>query len=1152
MGVEVFTHLHVHSQYSLLEGALKFPALISQSKEFGMQSLALTDSGNLFGAVEFYEKAKAAEIKPIIGAEIYYQSEGSYLQKDNRSKNLWANLILLAMDQEGYKNICRLLALAHMEGFYYRPRVDKDLLLKHKEGLIALSGTMQGEIHKALAKKETHVAVNALADLKVIYGDRLYLEIQDHNLVQERKIRQDLIDFSKEHHVPLVASNDCKYLLPSHQTAHQVLHCIQLGRTLREDEERAIFVTDQMYFKSPEDMQESFADLPEALKNTQIISEHCNFKFNFDTYYFPKFEPPNQMSIEDYLIQAAKEGFEKRWQVIAPLYSESLRAEKLQEYKDRMETEIKIILDMGFAAYFIIVSDFIKWAKNNDIPVGPGRGSAAGSLVAYCLEITDLDPIPFDLLFERFLNPERISMPDVDVDFCMNRREEVIRYVSEKYGHVSQIITFGTLKAKAVVRDVGRVLDMPYSEVDKLAKLIPNQLNITLKEALESEPKLKELVDQDPQISQLMGIARTLEGITRHASTHAAGVVIGDRPLTEFLPLYRGSNDETVCQYEMKSVEKIGLVKFDFLGLKTLTILDEARKNIERVNHIQFRLEGIPLDDEEVYQQLSSGDGLAIFQLESSGMRDLLTKLKPSCFEDLIALVALYRPGPLGSGMVDDFIDRKHGRKKVSYPLPQLEDILKDTYGVIVYQEQVMKIASELANYSLGEADLLRRAMGKKKAEEMAKQRERFLAGAHENKIDAKKAEGIFDLMAKFAEYGFNKSHSAAYALVSYYTAYLKAHYPVEFMASVLTHDMTNTDKIQVYLSDCKEHGIEVIFPDINKSYPHFHVTEDKKILYGLAAIKGVGDAAISSIVETRNELKTFKDLFHFCQWVDTRKVNKKVIEALIKCGSFDSLDSDRASLIANIDEALDWGGSKQGERAIGQGNMFDLLPEEKSRPELRRVKSIREKEKLRFEKEALGFYLTGHPLDSYEAQIKKLTSHNTKNLGDLENKSVVKLCGIISALKQIKTKKGKDMAFANFEDLAGTIEVIIFPSTFEKFQMILKGDEPLLVTGKIDANDEGVKVLAEEISNIDAVTQKQTSSIHFRIEKHLADEKTLKRLKELIHAFPGETPSFLHLYERSQAETVLSLPPDCEVAITEELIENVESLFGADSVYLN
>ena len=1146
-----FVHLHVHSQYSLLEGAITLDSLCNRVKELGMKAVAVTDAGNMFGALELYETAKAAGIKPIFGAEVYYLTGGSLESRDAKRKDHFlANLILLVQNKTGYQNLCRLLSLAHLKGFYYKPRIDKEVLAQHAEGLIAISGTLHGEIHRRWMKSETEEARAAMTYLAETFPERFYLELQDHGITAEKKLNETLPALAKEFGVPLVATNDCKYLKREDYEAHLALQCIQSGRTLHEEEERAEYLSEQRYLKSPQEMIQNFKSYEQAIENTVKIAEQCSYGFTDKTYYFPKYQPPAGEDLETYLRRRTYEGFEERWSEISARYEE-VPPQLRDSYLERIKVELEIICPMGFAGYFLIVSDFINYAKNQKIPVGPGRGSAAGSLVAYCLKITDIDPLPYDLLFERFLNPERISMPDMDIDFCMNRRDEVIRYVREKYGHVSQIITFGKMKAKAVIRDVGRVLDLAYGEVDKIAKLVPNTLNITLQEALQQEPRLQELEKQDPGVKRLLQIARSLEGLTRHASMHAAGVVIADRALTEFCPLYKGPDNEVITQFDMKGVEKIGLVKFDFLGLKTLTVLDVAVKILKRTRGIDLKLSEIDLADPKVYQSLCQGDGLGIFQLESSGMRDLLVRLKPNCFEDIIALVALYRPGPLGSGMVDDFINRKHGKTEITYELPQLEPILKSTYGVIVYQEQVMQIASALASYSLGEADLLRRAMGKKKPEEMAKQRERFLEGAKANKVPPKKAEKIFDLMAKFAEYGFNKSHSAAYALVSYQTAYLKTHYTVEYMASLLTHEMQNTDKILVYINDCRERGISILPPDVNASYKFFSVEGPGEIRFGLAAVKGVGDTAIESVMEAREAGGKFQTLFDFCERVDLRRANKKVLESLIKCGAMDGM-GERAPLMAALDIAMDWGIRHRDEKRVGQTSMFALLPAHEAVPQLPNTAEWPEGEKLAFEKEALGFYITGHPLRRYKDQIQRLASFDTRKCAQAVDKSEVGLCGMVVAMKEILTKKGARMAFLTLEDLTGTIEVVVFSDLFAQSASLLKSDVPLFVKGNVDHNDEATKILAREILSLEQMRLQKTKAVHLTVRQDLITREALEDFKRLLARYPGKLPAYLHLIGPSERETVLALPPDLEVGLCDEFIGEVERMFGASSVQLN
>ncbi|HEY6006924.1 MAG TPA: DNA polymerase III subunit alpha, partial [Geobacteraceae bacterium] len=867
-----FVHLHLHSQYSLLDGAIRIGDLVKKAKEYAMPAVAVTDHGNMFGAMEFYLKCQGSGVKPIIGAEVYVAPGSRFSKEANSASGEGSafHLILLCENNVGYKNLSRLVSTGYKEGFYYKPRIDKEVLAAHSEGLICLSACLKGEVAWLCGRNRVEEAVATARWFSELFPERYYIELQENTLPEQTVANERLLEVARELSLPLVATNDCHYLNKADAHAHEILLCIQTGKTMN-DENRMRFSADEFYMKSPQEMAAAFHYAPEALANTVRIAERCNLEFDFKTYHFPRFEPPPGESLDEMLERQAHEGLSERLVTIRAKYPD-LTPEQEKGYFDRLRIELDCIKQMGFPGYFLIVADFINWAKDHGIPVGPGRGSAAGSLVAYAIRITDLDPLPYNLLFERFLNPERISMPDIDVDFCQDRREEVIHYVTEKYGRdkVCQIITFGTMAARGVIRDVGRALDMAYGDVDRIAKLVPEVLGISLEEALKQEPKMNELAAGDPRVKELLDTALCLEGLARHASTHAAGVVVAPDVLEEFCPVYKDQKSGSLTtQYSMKYVEKIGLVKFDFLGLKNLTVIDNAVKLVRAGKLPEFDITRLRDDDEESYKLLQAGNTTGVFQLESSGMKELLTKLKPSCFEDIIAVCALYRPGPLGSGMVDDFIERKHGRKKVVYDLPQLEPILKDTYGVIVYQEQVMQIARTLAGYSLGGADLLRRAMGKKDPAEMAKQRDIFLEGAKKNSIDTKKAEGIFDLMAKFAEYGFNKSHSAAYALVAYQTAYLKAHHPVEFLAALLTEDMGNTDKVIKNIADCREMGIEVLPPDINASDKSFRVLGNS-IRFGFGAIKNVGESAILAILEARQE-GPFKDIYEFCERVDLR-----------------------------------------------------------------------------------------------------------------------------------------------------------------------------------------------------------------------------------------------------------------------------------------
>ncbi|MBI2341953.1 MAG: DNA polymerase III subunit alpha, partial [Deltaproteobacteria bacterium] len=1074
-----YVHLHNHSYYSLLDGALPIDAVISKAKDYKMPALAVTDHGNLFGAIEFYQKCMSHGIKPIIGCEAYIVSNGSRKDRDPRrtGEGGYNHLVLLAKNHKGYQNLCRLITLSYLEGFYYKPRIDKEILKEYNEGLIAMSACFKGEIPWLIRKGNIEEAKLACEwFLSVFSAERFFIELMDIGLEDCKPVNENLISMAKALGVGLVATNDCHYLAREDAAVHDALLCIQTGKTL-ESGSRLQFGSDQFYFKSPGEMERLFEHVPEAISNTLLVASKCNLELDLKSYHFPKFSLPEGTDLAGYLE-------EKAWAGLAEKITQ-LSEEKLQIYKDRLKRELEMIKKMGFASYFLIVADFINWAKGQDIPVGPGRGSAAGSLVAYCLNITDVDPIPNKLFFERFLNPERVSMPDMDIDFCMRRRPEVIDYVRQKYGYVSQIITFGKMKARAVIRDVGRVMGVPYGDVDKIAKLIPFAVDMTINKALEIEPQLKKIAKEDERIAKLIAIAKGLEGFPRHASTHAAGVVMSDQPLDMFLPLYVGQHDEIITQFDMKAVEKIGLIKFDFLGLKTLTVMDDAIKMIKKRHAAEINLSKLQLNDKLVYKRLSEGETPGIFQLESSGMTDLVMKLKPTCFEDIVALVALFRPGPLGSGMVEDFINRKHGRTKIEYELPQLAPILKETYGVIVYQEQVMQIASALAGFTLGDADLLRRAMGKKKAEDMALQRTRFLEGCAKNRLPAKKAEKIFDLMAEFAGYGFNKSHSAAYALIAYQTAFLRYKYPTEFMASLLTSEMGNTDKLLFYMNACREDGIKVLPPDVNESLVTFTVTGEKEIRFGMAAVKNVGEAAVEAIISVRNGGGNFTSLDDFCARVDSRKVNKRVVESLIKCGAFDSLGVHRAELLATSDVAMARAVGIQRDREIGQTGLFDSVPEAGKDTGAGRIDGMipwSEHELLQFEKEALGFYISGHPLAQFESIMKLYATASTDVLAEKGDGNEVRIGGVAASLREITTKKGDRMGFVTLEDLKGMADVIVFPELYQKSIQYIKSDQPLFIIGTLDIDEERAKIIAREIFPISEVPAKLTKTVHFKL----------------------------------------------------------------------
>ena len=1142
-----FIHLHVHSQYSLLDGAIRFEEAFELAKKYGMDAMALTDHGNMFGVVEFYQMAIKHGIKPIVGCEIYVSPGSRFEKKAGEGGEGNYHLTLLVKNETGYFNLLKLVSLGHFEGFYYKPRVDKELLSKYNDGLIALSGCMKGEIATHAHRGEMKKALQSAEDYRRIFNDgRFFIEIQNNGVENQLQVNDRLLEIGHQLSLPTVATNDCHYLHRKDAKAQEVLLCIQTGKTL-QDSDRMKFSSDEFYFKSPQEMADLFRNTPEAITHAVEIAEQCNLEIRFDEKHIPRITVPAGETAESYLEKLAKEGLDLR---LSRYQGEKDFKDRSARYKARLEEELKIIKSMGYPGYFLIVYDFIHYAKSHGIPVGPGRGSAAGSLVAYALSITDLDPIEYDLIFERFLNPGRKnSMPDVDVDFCMEGRDEVIQYVSAKYGkeNVAQIITFGKMQAKAVVRDVGRVLGIPYAEVDRIAKLIPNKLDITLDQALQQEASLREAVAKDTRIASLFEIAKSLEGLARHASTHAAGVVIANKPLMEYLPLQRGQNNEVMTQYAMKQVESIGLVKFDFLGLKTLTVLDQAVQLIEKNRGIKLELSEIPLDDSEVYALLGAGSNLGVFQLESSGMRDLLTKLKPQSFKDIIALVALYRPGPLDSGMVGEFIKRKHGQELIRYELPALEEILKDTYGVIVYQEQVMRIASALANFSLEDADNLRRAMSKKDALEMERQKEKFLEGTKKNKIPVKKAERIFEQMETFGRYGFNKSHSAAYALLAYRTAYLKTHYPVEFMAALLTSEAQNADKIVRYISECREMKIEILPPDINESFKHFAVIGNQ-IRFGLTAVKNVGDAAIDIILAERKGNGKFKSLYDFCQRVDLRKVNRRVVESLVKCGVFDFSKAYRSQMLTILGELLEQ--SQRTHKKNGEPQLSMLMDQPgESKEDYPDIDEFPENQLIAFEKETIGFYISRHPLSRYEEEIKKYTDLDAAALPKLQNGAEVRVCGLVSALKEIVTKKGDRMAFLTLEDMKGFVEVILFPEVFKAALPCLRGGDPLLVSGTLDLSEEHIKIKGTEVRSLPELTSLPVKPFHLRIPLSLLASSQLADLKEIILANRGSSKVLLHFMGGTNRETVVALSDQYTVDPSQNLKVHLQNLFKSSLI---
>ncbi len=1144
-----FVHLHVHTEYSLLDGAIRIDKMLEKCRRLGMDAVAITDHGNMFGAVQFYDQTAKAGIKPIIGSEIYL-APGDRRDRSpasDGSPNAY-HLVLLVMNEEGYKNLSKLVTLGYLEGFYYHPRVDMELLREFNGGLIALSACLKGMVPFSINTGRIDTARERAKELASIFdNDRFFLEVQANNLPEQAEVNEVLKEISKDLSIPLVATNDCHYLNKEDSEAHDILLCIQTGKTV-DDEKRLKFSANEFYFKSGPEMQQGLQGLEDAIANTVQVASRCHYEMEFGHYKYPVFHVPEKRSLNDMLTEEAQKGLERR---LAQKQEEegALSEEVAREYRERLDFELEIIQDMGFAGYFLIVADFIDYAYRCDIPVGPGRGSAAGSLVAYCLNITNIDPIKYGLIFERFLNPQRISMPDIDIDFCINGRDEVIQYVAEKYGrnNVGQIITFGRMKARGVIRDVGRALNISLGEVDRIAKLVPDGPGVSLERAIQEVPELKKLEEGAGAgaTKKLLKISLSLEGLARHASTHASGVVISDKPLVEHLPLFKGGKGETMTQFTMEEVEHLGLIKFDFLGLKTLTVIKQALGLIEETTGAEVDIDKIPLDDEATYQLASEGRTTGIFQLESSGMKELLRKLKPEVFEDIVALVALYRPGPLGSNMVNDFINGKHGKAKIKYFVPQLERILKETYGVILYQEQAMKIAQTLANYSLAEADELRKAIGKKKAGVMARHRARFVEGSVENGVNPKTAEKLFTLIEKFGGYGFNKSHSAAYAMIAYQTAYLKAHYPVQFMAALLTQDMGNQDKTIKNIAECRGMGIEILPPDINESQADFSVVGGK-IRFGLAAVKNVGLKAVESVIEERKEHGRFHDLVEFSRRIEGSKVNRRVLEGLIQCGAFDFTDAYRSRLFAALDDVLKFCGANHDPNQL---NIFGSLDFESGSSlglfEFPDIDEWDEKEKLRREKEALGFYITGHPLARFVNEIERFATCSIQELPLQQDSSQVKIAGVVEELKIKRTKRGDKMAVLSLEDLTGSTEVILFPDTFNKASPLLKGDEPLFITGSAEIGDNSAKIIAQEIVTLSSITQKAVTSIELRLAENGISKEMLEDLRHIAFKHPGECRLLFKVDTVQGEEIVIAANARFNVLPCNEFIDEVEAVIG-------
>jgi DNA polymerase III subunit alpha len=1150
-----FVHLHLHTDYSLLDGACDVEKLVARAKSLNMPAVAVTDHGNIFGAFHFTEAAKKAGIKPIIGCELYVCKKDDH--RAPPEGDTYNHLCVLAETDEGYRNLAKITSEASMHGFYYKPRISKKFLAEHSKGLIALSGCLKGEVAEELMEGRYENARKAAGFYREIFGkENFFLEIQDQGLEMEHRIQPDLFRLEKETGIPMLATNDSHYLCEDDAHSHDVLVCVQTGKTVK-DENRLKFHGNQFFVKSAEEMARVFKDAPQVLSRTMAIAERCNAKLEKVSNPFPQFDIPKGYTIDSYFEHICREGFKGRLEAIRSLEKQGRLKKPLSEYEQRLSREIAMIQQMKFPGYFLIVWDFIRYAREHNIPVGPGRGSAAGSLVAYAMQITDIDPLQNELLFERFLNPERVSLPDIDVDFCMNRRGEVIDYVTRKYGReqVAQIITFGTMAAKAAIKDVGRALEMPYSEVERIGKMIPATLNITLEQALQDSPPLQAAYDNDPQVRQVIDTAMRLEGLVRNAGVHAAGVVISPQPLLNLVPLHKTKNDEIVTAFDMKAIEKMGLLKMDFLGLTTLTVIDDALKLIQQTTGTKLDLDTIPLDDAATYkkvfhQALTSG----IFQFESHGMRDVLRRYRPNTVEDLTALNALYRPGPIQGGMIDDFIARKHGHKKVEYELPELEEILRETLGVIVYQEQVMQVAQRLAGYSLGEADLLRRAMGKKIAEEMAKQRERFVKGAVERGFNNRKIEKIFDLMAQFAEYGFNKSHSAAYALLAYHTAYLKTHYPVEFMAAMLTAETGSTDKVVKYINECREMGIPVEPPDINVSDANF-TPHGEAIRFGLAAVKNVGRTAIESILAARKKLGKFSSIFEVCDKVDLRLLNKRVLESLIKSGAMDGFGA-RSQLMAVLDKAIEGAQKSQRDQESGQHGLFGVFADESGKQEhadkLPAVPDWDEHQRLAAEKEVLGFFITGHPLEKYKDKIADLRALDTEAIGNMKQgtgKDEICAAGIISNIKVQKSKKGDLYANGVLEDMAGSVDVIVFPEAYKRLSEKVKLEVPVLIKASVRV-EEGAnpKLAVSEIIPLEAAKAKLPRAIRIRVPAADANESQVDALHDICRERKGEAKVMFDV-ERDGDFMVVMEPGGYNVLPDRVFIAQVEELLGKGAV---
>lgn len=1149
-----FVHLHVHTCYSLLDGACRIESLMAAVQRQEMPAVAITDHGVMYGELEFYQEARSRGIKPILGCEVY---EAPASRRDRKSDTAQSgggayHLVLLAQNDTGYANLMRLVTAAHLEGFYYKPRIDREILAQYHAGLIGLSACLKGRLADDLLNGGPAAALQTAGAYADIFGrDNFFLELQDHGIPDQKKVKAGLVDLARRTSLPLVATNDVHYLEKSHASAHEILLCMQTG-TVLSNPEHMRYAQPEFYLKPGAAMAELFHDQPAAINNTLEIAQRCNVELDFGQSHFPVFQGMDEAAQEAYLVKLCREGLRRRYGIENPAQP---RDQRERDILERLNYEIKVIKRTRYMGYFLVVWDFVRFANEQKIPVGPGRGSGAGSLVSYVLGITGVDPLRYGLVFERFLNPERVSPPDFDIDFCQFRRGEVIEYVKQKYGrdNVAQIITFGSLGAKTVIRDVGRVLEIPLADCNRLAKLVPETLDMTLEKALLEQPEFKKACETEPNAQRIMTHARVLEGLLRHAGLHAAGVVIGERPLAEILPLARDKNGEVVTQFSKDYVEALGLLKADFLGLKTLTVIAEAVQLIQRTKGLAIDVEALPMDDDAAYALLRRGDTVGVFQLESSGMRDLLRRLSPDKIEDLIALIALFRPGPMK--MLDDYVDRKTGKVKIAYDDPRLEPVLAETYGVMLYQEQVQQASHVLAGFSMGKGDILRRAMGKKKSEEMESQRQEFIEGCRKTGgMPPKKAEKIFDNIAKFAGYGFNKSHSTGYAIIAYQTAWLKAHYPAEFMAALISSEIGNTDKLPVFINEARAMDLDILPPDVNASGVRFNPLA-QAIRYGLAGIKNVGEGAAAAIVKEQEAHGPYKDLLDFCARLDPRVINRKVLETLIRCGACDAFGMHRARLFAGIDLALGRAEAAQRDRQTGQGSLFALMaPATDSTPagDLPESPKWHESELLRAEKELLGIYLSGHPLSQYEPLLRRYRLATIAGLMDLEVGTVTRVGGLIAKLDKKITKDRKEvMAILQIEDVAGALEAVVFPRAFREYESVLAEGAPVMICGQLAEKDEAAKIVVEEIYPLEQVPRFFSERLSLHLPAPALTETLRRQLRDILKNHPGTTPVFFCLKFPGGEEVFLDTDPAFHVTVSEALVRQLEHQLGENSVYV-